>query len=169
VVISSNDEAEPNTDEDTENTGEVADISAYIAEVSDYTGLELDGVFEVGGSIEGEGGSCDGFGFVELTADLLTTLISQIAAAVGLLALIGLLVLAFNRTREAEAVPEQVDVDVPSDLDERTTATAAGGVAGAAIGGAHIRPEETGTEDAPVPLDDPVRDDQTKPEAGNGG
>ncbi|HWL48629.1 MAG TPA: hypothetical protein VNT92_02035 [Acidimicrobiia bacterium] len=128
VVIASNDEVEPNTDDDTENTGEVADVSAYVAEVSDYTGLELDGVFEVGGSIEGEGGACDGFGFVELTADPLTTLVSQIAAGVGLLALIGLLVLAFSRTREAAVVPDQVPVDdevaladeepvIPADVD----------------------------------------------------
>jgi hypothetical protein len=107
VVIASNDHAEPNFDEDTENTGDVPDISAYVAEVSDASGLELDGVFEVGGDIEGDGGACDGFGFVELTAAPFSTLISQIAAAVGLLALIGLLAMAFNRTREVEVVADQ--------------------------------------------------------------
>ena len=119
VIVASNDEAEPNTDEDIENTGDVADISGYVAEVSNYAGLELDGVFEVGGSIEGDGGACDGFGFVELTADPLTTLVSQIAAVVGLLALIGLLVLVFNRTREASVLPETVvDDDMAPDFDE---------------------------------------------------
>jgi hypothetical protein len=107
VVIASNDEVEPNFDEDTENTGDVPDISAYVAEVSDASGLELDGIFEVGGDIEGDGGACDGFGFVELTAEPFTTLISQIAAGVGLLALIGLLAMAFNRTREVEVVTDQ--------------------------------------------------------------
>jgi hypothetical protein len=106
VVIASNDEAEPNFDEDTENTGDVPDVSAYVAEVSDASGLELDGIFEVGGDIEGDGGACDGFGFVELIAEPFSTLISQIAAAVGLLALIGLLAMAFNRTREVEVVTE---------------------------------------------------------------
>jgi hypothetical protein len=107
VGIASNDEAEPNLDEDTENTGDVADLSVYIAEVSGASGLELDGVFEVGGDIEGEGGACDGFGFVELTAEPFSTLISQIAAAVGLVALIGLLTMAFNRTREIEVLTDQ--------------------------------------------------------------
>jgi hypothetical protein len=107
VVIASNDEAEPNLDEDTENTGDVPDVSAYIAEVSEAAGLELDGVFEVGGDIEGDGGACDGFGFVELTAEPFSTLVSQIAAGVGLLALIALLAMAFNRTREVEVLTDQ--------------------------------------------------------------
>jgi hypothetical protein len=175
VVVASNDEAEPNTDEDTENTGEVADISAYVAEVSNYSGLELDGVFEVGGSIEGDGGACDGFGFVELTADPLTTLISQIAAAVGLLALIGLLVLAFNRTREASVPPETVVDDMTPDLDgtdsapsvEGTAASAAGGAAGAAAGGAHVRPEDVEPERPSAPFEEPVPDDHPEPDSGS--
>ena len=178
LVVASNDEPEPNTDEDTENAGEVADISAYIAEVSDFTGLELDGVFEVGGGIEGEGGACEGFGFVELTADPLTTLFSQIAAGVGLLALIGLLVLAFNRTREAEVVPEQlvVDDEVPSEIDESyvstetdevTAATAAGAAAGAATGGAHIRPEDAEPDVAPNPPDESLDGEKPEPDTGN--
>ena len=173
VVIASNDEPEPNTDEDTENTGEVADLSAYIADVSDFTGLELDGVFEVGGSIEGEGGACDGFGFVELTADPLTTLISQIAAAIGLLALIALLVIAFNRTREAEVIPEEVviddelapevdDAELPAEVDDTYTAA----TTGTATGGAHIRPEELEPDFPPQPSDERVADDQPEADAG---
>ena len=154
VVIASNGEAEPNTDNDTENTGEVADVSAYVAEVSDYTGLELDGVFEVGGSIDGEGGACDGFGFVELTAGPLTTLVSQIAAGVGLLALIGLLVLAVSRTREAAIVPEPVLVE------ETPTAT----TVGTATGGAHLRPEEAESDVPPEPSAEPVPDDRPDPD-----
>jgi hypothetical protein len=107
VVIASNNEAEPNLDQDTENTGDVPDVSVYVAEVSDASGLELDGIFEVGGDIEGDGGACDGFGFVELTAEPFSTLVSQIAAGVGLLALIALLAMAFNRTREVEVLTDQ--------------------------------------------------------------
>jgi hypothetical protein len=107
VVIASNNEAEPNLDHDTENTGDVPDVSVYVAEVSDASGLELDGIFEVGGDIEGDGGACDGFGFVELTAEPFSTLVSQIAAGVGLLALIALLAMAFNRTREVEVLTDQ--------------------------------------------------------------
>ncbi len=172
VVVASNDEAEPNANEDTENTGEVADISAYVAEVSNYAGLELDGVFEVGGSIEGDGGACEGFGFVELTADPLTTLISQIAAAVALLALIGLLVLVFNRTREASVVPETVvDDDVAPDFDETDAApsvdeiTAASAAPGAPTGGAHIRPDDVEPTPPPVPSGEPMPDDHPEPES----
>ena len=172
VVVASNDEAELNTDEDTENTGEVADISAYVAEVSNYAGLELDGVFEVGGSIEGDGGTCDGFGFVELTAGPLTTLVSQIAAAIGLLSLIGLLVLVFNRTREASVVPEtDVDDDMAPDFDETDAppvdepTAAAGGVAGSAGGGAHVRPEDVETEQPPQPSEEPEPDDRAEPDS----
>jgi hypothetical protein len=175
LVVASNDEPEPNTDEDTENTGEVADISAYIAEVSDFTGFELDGVFEVGGGIEGEGGACDGFGFVELTADPLTTLLSQIAAGVGLLALIGLLVLAFNRTRDAGVVPEQpvVDDEVPSDeFDEsyastETDESRAAAAAGGATGGAHIRPEEAEPDLAPEQPEESVDGEKPEPDTGS--
>jgi hypothetical protein len=186
VVVADNEEPEPNTDGDTENTGDVTDLSAYIEQVSDVAGIELDGVFIVGGNIEGEGGACDGFGFVELTADPFSTLIAQIAAGVGLLALIGLLVLAFNRTREAELVPEQqvMDDDIepepvypepPSDVEDSTAAAAGTGAAVAATraGGAHIRPEEVEpdlepeetTEPEPyleTPEDEPPR----PPEAG---
>jgi len=152
VNIASNDEVEPNTAGDTEKIGEVTDLSAYIQEVSDTSGLELDGVFEVGGNIDGEGGACDGFGFVELIAEPLSTLISQIAAGVGLLALIGLLALAFNRTRHAEVMPDEVPVEdttgaVSAARVDQTAPSAAGG-------GAHIRPDESEAEDLPVPPDE---------------
>ena len=175
VVVASNDEAEPNTDEQLENAGDVADVSGYVAEVSNYAGLELDGVFEVGGSIEGDSGACDGFGFIELTADPLTTLVSQIAAVVGLLALIGLLVLVFNRTREASVLPETVvDDDMTPDFDETdpatsvegpTAAAASGGAVAPAAGGAHVRPADAEPEPPAQPPDEPVPHDQAEPDS----
>ena len=96
----------------------------------------------------------------------------------GLLALISLLILAFSRTREAAVIPEQVVVDdevapevdeaeLPDEVEEGFTAPPAGTAAGAAKGGAHLRPEEAEMEDAPEPPDDPGTDGQPKPEAGN--
>ena len=82
VTVADNEEVEPNTAGDLDNTGDVDDVSGYIQDVSNYAGVELAGVFEVGGDIEGEGGACDGFGFVTLEAEPLSTLISQIAAAI---------------------------------------------------------------------------------------
>lgn len=107
VTVAGNEQAETNADGAAENTGEVDNVSAYVREVSNLVGFELAGVFEVGGEIEGDGGACDGFGFVTLTAAPLTTLVSWIAAAIGLLSLIGLLVLAFNRTEVVEVIDER--------------------------------------------------------------
>jgi hypothetical protein len=125
VVIANNDEPEPNTAENLENTGDVADLSAYVEEVSNYAGVELIGVFLVGGDIEGDGGACDGFGFVRLVSEPLTTVIVQIAAVIGALALAGLVFLTFSRTRE---VP--VAVDEPSGEAAATAAAAQTGAAG---------------------------------------
>lgn len=115
VVVADNEEAEPNLDQDTQNVGDVADVSVLVAEVTDESGVPLDGAFEVGGNIAGDGGECDGFGFVELTAAPLSTLMSQIAACVGLVALISLLTMAFNRTREVEVVHGMPAYDLPPD------------------------------------------------------
>jgi hypothetical protein len=91
-----------------------------------------------------------------------------------LLALIGLLVLALNRTREAGVVPEQPVVDdvVPSDEFDESYAsmeadeTTAAAAAGAAAGGAHIRPEEAEPDVAPEPPEESV--DGEKPESDTG-
>jgi hypothetical protein len=164
IPIAGNDEPEPNSDRDQENTGDVADVSSYVQDVSDFNGFELRGVFEVGGEIDGEGGACDGFAFVRLTADPLATLASQIAAGVGLLALIGLLILAFNRT-ESVVVVEEVD-------DEIARAAAVAGAAGAARAmetedaeevapgrGAHTRPDEDVVGGAPQTAGEPDEGD----------
>jgi hypothetical protein len=160
VVVADNDEVEPNTNGDLDNTGDVDDVSGYIGDVSNYAGVELAGAFEVGGEIEGEGGACDGFGFVTLTADPLSTLISQIAALVGLLALIGLLALVFNRTervavldgseerlggREAEAT-----AGMAGTTGAVAPATGGDGEDRPTRGGAHIRPDDAG-RDEPEP------------------
>jgi hypothetical protein len=104
VVVA--DGGDPNTDGDLENEGDVADVSVYVEEVTAVSGQQIRGVFEVGGDIEGSGGACDGFAFVRLTADPLSTLASQIAAGLGLIALIALITIAMRRTRVAEVVPE---------------------------------------------------------------
>jgi hypothetical protein len=135
-------------------------VSVYVEEVSAYAGVDLIGVLEVGGNIEGDGGACDGFAFVRLVDDAVTSLVAQIAAGVGLLALIGLLALVFApKTREAEVMPEAVDEEsaqaaVSAPVDEATqpppppgaAGPAAGGMAGG--GGAHERREEPTGEGA---------------------
>ena len=104
IVIA--DGAESNSAGNTENQGDVPDISAYVDEVSDISGQVIRGVFEVGGEISGDGGQCDGFAFVTLTADPFSTTVSRIAALIGLISLISLILLATRRTRIADVVPE---------------------------------------------------------------
>ncbi|HEY7470098.1 MAG TPA: hypothetical protein VIC07_11295 [Acidimicrobiia bacterium] len=146
VVIADNEEPEPNTDANTQNSGDVADLSAYVEEVSNYAGVELAGVLLVGGSIDGEGGACDGFGFVHLVNDPLATLIGQVAAVVGLLSLIGLLFLVFNRTRKAEVVPDDIDAGGAGLAAAAATSPDVGGEKV----GAHEMREETAAPAAPV-------------------
>lgn len=99
--------SDSNTDGNMENAGDVPDVSVYVEEVTSISGKQIRGVVEVGGSIEGDGGSCDGFAFVRLTADPFSTLISQIAGVLALIALISLVTIAMRRTRLAEVVPEE--------------------------------------------------------------
>jgi len=112
VVVA--DGGDPNTDGDPENQGDVADVSVYVEEVTAVSGQQIRGVFEVGGDIEGTGGACDGFAFVRLTADPLSTLASQIAAGLALIALIGLVTIAMRRTHLAEVVETEREVMGPA-------------------------------------------------------
>jgi hypothetical protein len=100
------DGSDSNADENLENSGDVPDISVYIEEVTSISGQQIRGVVEVGGDIEGDGGACDGFAFVRLTADFFDTLISRIAAVLALISLIALITIAARRTRMADVVPE---------------------------------------------------------------
>ena len=109
VVVA--DGGDPNTEGDLENEGDVANVSVYIEDVTGVSGQQLRGVFEVGGDIEGDGGACDGFAFVRLTADPLSTLASQIAAGLGLIALIALMAIATRRTHLAEVVPSEQAIE----------------------------------------------------------
>jgi hypothetical protein len=160
ITIVGNDVAEPNTDANQSNTGDVDDVSDYVVEVSNYSGVVLRGVFEAGGDIDGDGGACDGFGFVRIKADLLTTLIAQIAAVIGLIALIGLLALAFNRTRKAEVVAEAED---DGSVDSMSASEAAAGAIAAAeseqvVGGRHSAGGPAAVADETDDAVDPVED-----------
>ncbi|HEY6628681.1 MAG TPA: hypothetical protein VI193_06850 [Acidimicrobiia bacterium] len=98
--------SDSNADQNLENSGDVPDISVYVEEVTSISGQQIRGVVEVGGSIDGDGGACDGFAFVRLTADFFDTLISRIAAALALISLIALITITARRTRMADVVPE---------------------------------------------------------------
>ncbi len=167
VTLADNDQAELNTDLATENSGSVDDLKDYIDEATEISGIELSGILQVGGDITGDGGNCDGFGFVRLVSDPLTSLIAQIAAGVGLIALISLLVLTFRRTREAELVPEPIpdETSYVAAGSADTGAEAAGAAAAGGVIGAHERRDEPLPVEEPPPTeeDPPVEDQGTQP------
>lgn len=85
-------EEEQNNDSGSQlNEGDVSDVTEY-AVARDIPIEEIRGAIIVGGDAAGV---CDGFGFVSLEGDPFETLVSQIALAVAILALVALLLTAF--------------------------------------------------------------------------
>ncbi|MEX1126218.1 MAG: hypothetical protein WEE53_11200 [Acidimicrobiia bacterium] len=157
VVVA--DGGDPNTAGDLENDGDVTDVSAYVEEVTEVSGQQIRGVFEVGGDIQGTGGACDGFAFVRLTADPFETLASQIAAGLGLIALIALVTIAMRRTRMADVVAEDAAGASGDAADSELTQS--DGVS--ATGAAEVVPESEGWMGAAKPDgDDSTADGSTR-------
>jgi hypothetical protein len=117
----------PNSDLDQDNFGDEPSVRAYVEDLGIRSGEQIRGVYEVGGFIQGSSG-CDGFGFVVIEGGFLETLISKIALAVALLALIIFLWIILSG-RDTETA-NSVDADRIASL-----ASASGGV-GTSIGGA---------------------------------
>ena len=127
----------PNDGESIGNTGDVANVTEY----AEGKGIPIDqmrGVFMVGGFISGEGGACDGFGFVKIVSDPLETIIAKIAAAIALLFLIILLIIAFTGRKRPVEVPanggDLGDIDGDGTPDAIVGGAAAAGAAGAVPG-----------------------------------
>lgn len=81
------DGGDPNSDLDTTNEGDEPTVRGYVEDLGFRAGDQIRGVYEVGGFIDGEGGSCDGFGFVNIEGGFLGTIASWVALALGLIAL----------------------------------------------------------------------------------
>ncbi len=119
-------ESENNDEGDTENSGDVSNVQEY-GESKGLPVSQLRGVFMVGGFAS----ICDGFGFVTLQAGLFETIISQIALALAVLALV-MLIRAYLRSRPQGPVPANgpsggngfdrgdMDGDGNIDLDDMT-------------------------------------------------
>lgn len=125
------------------NEGDVDDITQYASE----RGINIDeirGVFIVGGEAAD---TCDGFGFVRLTSDPFETLISQIAAGVGLLALIGLLIVALTGRGAEAAAAGSTMVDSGTGADASSIAGGAAAGAGLGAAGEADEEEDEGPED----------------------
>ena len=81
------DGGDPNSDLDATNEGDEPTVRGYVEDLGFRAGDQIRGVYEVGGFIDGEGGSCDGFGFVKIEGGFFGTIASWVALALGLLAL----------------------------------------------------------------------------------
>ncbi len=81
------DGGEANKDMTTSNMGDVSDVQGYVEGLGFRSADQIQGIYEVGGFIDGEGGSCDGFGFVKIEAGFFGSIASWIALVLGLIAL----------------------------------------------------------------------------------
>lgn len=143
------DGSDPNDEASQINEGSEPDLSAYIQTVTNVTGEAIRGTFIVGGDIDGEGGACDGFGFVRLTSDnFFESMVSKIATVMGAIALIWLLTLAFRRYRTAELAPQTATPDAGMAGGPSGEAAAAGAVAGTPAVGDEAKADEGMPTDA---------------------
>lgn len=99
--------AEVNSDGDTENSGDVPSVGEFAAS----RGIDLDlyrGVYQVGGSAA----TCDGFGFVEITADGADPVLIAAVVLVVLLVVLFLVLFFSGRAPSGQRVEDGPNVDV---------------------------------------------------------
>lgn len=115
------DGSESNSDLDTTNEGDEPSVRGYVENLGFRAGDQVRGVYEVGGFIEGEGGTCDGFGFVNIEGGFLGTIASWVALVLALVALGIFSLIAFTERHR----PGPEDVAGTGGNNERTVATTA--------------------------------------------
>ncbi|MEX1249291.1 MAG: hypothetical protein WEA57_01245, partial [Acidimicrobiia bacterium] len=91
------DGGDANGDMDTTNEGDEPSVRGYVEDLGFRTGDQIRGVYEVGGFIDGEGGTCDGFGFVNISGGFLSTIASWVALVLALVALGIFSMIAFTK------------------------------------------------------------------------
>lgn len=151
------DGAESNSDMNTTNDGDVPDVTGYVEDLGFRAGDQIRGVYEVGGFIDGEGGACDGFGFVRIEGGFLGTIASWVALIVALIALAVFSLIAFTERYRPVAGGDEIG----DEGRDKIVVTAASGAGTVDIdGGGEAEPGE-GTEG---PIDDPGEDEKRLPE-----
>ena len=151
------DGAESNSDMNTTNDGDVPDVTGYVEDLGFRAGDQIRGVYEVGGFIDGEGGACDGFGFVRIEGGFLGTIASWVALIVALVALAVFSLIAFTERYRPVAGGDEIG----DEGRDKIVVTAASGAGIVDIdGGGEAEPGE-GTEG---PIDDPGEDEKRLPE-----
>lgn len=107
------DGGDANGDMTTSNDGDVASVRGYVEDLGFRAAAQIQGVYEVGGFIDGEGGSCDGFGFVKIEGGFFGSIASWVALVLGLIALGIFSMVAF--TERLRALPQGEGVSERSD------------------------------------------------------
>ncbi|MGF1618902.1 MAG: hypothetical protein ACFCU2_14015 [Acidimicrobiia bacterium] len=98
------DGGDSNSDMDTSNEGDEPSVRGYVEDLGFRAGDQIRGVYEAGGFIEGQGGGCDGFGFVNIPGGFLGTIAAWVALVLGLIALGIFSMVAF--TERFRALPD---------------------------------------------------------------
>jgi hypothetical protein len=151
------DGAESNSDMNTTNDGDVPDVTGYVEDLGFRAGDQIRGVYEVGGFIDGEGGACDGFGFVRIEGGFLGTIASWVALIVALIALAVFSLIAFTERYRPVAGGDEIG----DEGRDKIVVTAASGAGTVDIDGGGDAKPGAGTEG---PLDDPGEDEKRLPE-----
>jgi hypothetical protein len=151
------DGAESNSDMNTTNDGDVPEVTGYVEDLGFRAGDQIRGVYEVGGFIDGEGGACDGFGFVRIEGGFLGTIASWVALIVALIALAVFSLIAFTERYRPVAGGDEIG----DEGRDKIVVTAASGAGTVDIDGGDDAEPGEGTEG---PLDDPGEDEKRLPE-----
>ena len=96
VVVA--DGGDPNTGKSMSNEG-TETVSTYVDYLEQATGTKIVGIYKVGGDIAGNGGACDGFGFVRVKASFLEGPIALAAGIVFIVLLIIIVVVCLTGRR----------------------------------------------------------------------
>ncbi len=94
---------DPNEGESTSNAGS-EDVGTYKEFLEERTGVEIVGIYQVGGFIRGDGGACDGFGFVRVQGGFLQGPIALAAAIIFVVLVVIIIVITMKGRRERTEV-----------------------------------------------------------------
>jgi hypothetical protein len=152
------DGAESNNDMTTTNEGDEPDVRAYVEDLGFRASDQIQGVYEVGGFIEGEGGACGGFGFMRIEGPFFGTIASWVALVLALIALGIFSLIAFTeRYRPIAGGDETGD-----EGRDKIVVTAVSGAGPAHTGGGRHTAPGVATDER---VDDPGEDENRAPES----
>lgn len=111
---------DPNTDGDQDNDGDEG-LKQYSDQVRRYGGGEIRGIYYVSGNLIGEGGRCDGAGYVRVPGSVFESTLGIVVGIIFLILLIILIIVCMRgrspRVREVSRDERRIDA-LPDDLGD---------------------------------------------------